>query len=127
MRVMEKVNDRARTDAHQQVAGDTEILMINTVEEFLDLSRRKTGRFRAWSDTARPGTCELVAETGELRRARCEEFFGQTAVERISLAHLPLRVERVEEDAPKRGQQGRGPYYASEDESTLRIIPRPHS
>lgn len=122
---MEKVNQHAHTDAPRQVAGDIEVLIIDTVQELLDLSRHKTGKFRAWSAISGPGMCELVAEAGELRRARCEEFFGQPAVERISLAHLPLRVERVEDTQhhSKRGRRNRGPYYASEDESTLRIIP----
>ena len=126
---MDKVNDRVRIDAPQQVATDIEVLQLDTVQELLDLSRRKTGKFRAWSARSRPGMCELVAEAGELRRARCEEFFGQLAVDRISHAHLPLCVERVEgpEHPRRRPHQIRGPYYASEDESTLRIIAPHHA
>ena len=54
-----------------------------------------------------------------LRRARCEEFFGDMAVERINRIHLPLRVERVEERRERK--RSRGPYYANEDEATFRM------
>jgi hypothetical protein len=98
-----------------------DLQLIDSVEELLDLSRRKSGKFRAWSDVAPPGMCELVAEGGELRRARCEEFFGQAAVNRITMVHLPLRVERLEEQRERRRTRSRGPYYASEEESTVRM------
>ena len=111
-----------RVDPHPDPdRGGQDLQLIESVEELLDLSRQKSGKFRAWSDVAAPGVCELVAEGGELLHSRCEEFFGQVAVDRITRAHLPLRVERCDEQTKRRRARSRGPYYASEDESTVRM------
>ena len=111
------MTQRRATPSDSSPSADLEL--IDSIEELLDLSRRKSGKFRAWSDVAPPGMCELIAEGGELRRARCEEFFGEAAVDRITRIHLPLRVERVEEKRERR--RSRGPYYANEDEATFRM------
>jgi hypothetical protein len=117
----EQVNTRPTA-----ASGQVDLKVVNSVEELLELSRRKSGKLRAWSDMSRPGMIELIAEAGELRRARCQELFGTEALDQITMIHFPLRVERVEEVKDRQRKRPRGPYYASEEEATLRIKGNPN-